>query len=73
MTKLEQIVKYAKGLPSDLQEVLADDLIALMKNRSKAIRLSADEIADVKAAMKNPNPKYASEAEVLAAIGTNFS
>ncbi|PHS38797.1 MAG: hypothetical protein COA91_07120 [Robiginitomaculum sp.] len=73
MTKLEQLVKYAKNLPVDTQNTLANDLFELMKNRSKGIRLTADEIADVKQALSNPNPSYASEAEVLAALGANFS
>ena len=73
MTKLEQLVKYAKTLPVDTQNTLANDLIELMKNRSKGIRLTAEEIADVKQALANPNPSYASEAEVLAALGANFS
>ncbi|MBL4869599.1 MAG: hypothetical protein JKX72_01460 [Robiginitomaculum sp.] len=73
MTKLEQLVKYAKNLPVDTQNTLANDLFELMKNRSKGIRLTAEEIADVKQALANPNPSYASEAEVLAALGNNFS
>ena len=73
MTKLEQLVKYAKNLPVDTQNTLANDLIELMKKRSKGIRLTAEEIADVKQALANPNPSYASEAEVLAALGANFS
>ncbi len=73
MTKLEQLVKYAKNLPVDTQNTLANDLFELMKNRSKGIRLTAEEIADVKQALANPNPSYASEAEVLAALGASFS
>ena len=73
MTKLEQLVKYAKNLPVDTQNTLANDLFELMKNLSKGIRLTADEIAEVKQALSNPNPSYASEAEVLAALGANFS
>ncbi len=72
MTKLEQLVKYAKNLPVDTQNTLANDLFELMKNRSKGIRLTAEEIAEVKQALANPNPSYASEAEVLTALGANF-
>jgi len=73
MTKLEQLVKYAKNLPVDTQNTLANDLFELMKNRSKGTRLTVDEIADVKQALANPNPSYANEAEVLVALGANFS
>jgi len=43
MTKLEKLVEYAKSLPADTQNTLANDLLELMKNRSKGIRLTASE------------------------------
>ena len=73
MTKLEQLVNYAKNLPVDTQNTLANDLLALIKERTKDIHLTADEIAEVKLALANPTPTYASEAEVLAALGASFS
>jgi len=73
MTRLEKIVEFAKALPAEQQDNLADDLISLMRERNKAIRLSVEEIADVQAALLHSNPTFASEAEVLAAIGENFS
>ncbi len=73
MTKLEKIIEYAKALPAAQQDHLADDLVALMRTRNKAIRLSADEIADVQKALLEKKPVFASEAEILAALGERFS
>ena len=73
MTDFERLVEYAKKLPVETQDLIAADLIELMKSRSRYIRLTEDEIADVKQAVINPNPTYASEAEVLAALGISFS
>jgi len=73
MTKLEQLAQYAKNLPIDTQNMLAEDLIKLMKSRTRDIRLTAKEIADVKQALSEPDPAYASEAEILEALGTSFT
>jgi len=73
MTKLEKIIEFAKALPADQQDSLADDLIAIMRDRNKAVTLNAHEIADVQAALLRKDPAFASEAEVLAALGENFS
>jgi hypothetical protein len=73
MTRLEKIVEFAKSLPVEQQDGLADDLVALMRERNKTISLSPEEIADVQAALLRKNPVFACEAEVLAALGENFS
>ncbi len=73
MTKLEQIIEFAKALPADQQDNIANDLVALMRQRNKSIQLSPDEIADVQSALNCKNPSYANEAEVLAALGETFS
>jgi hypothetical protein len=73
MTRLEKIVEFAKSLPVEQQDGLADDLVALMRERNKTISLSPEEIADVQAALLRKDRVFASEAEVLAALGENFS
>ncbi len=73
MSKLEKIIEFAKALPKEQQDSLANDLVCLMRDRNKTIKLNANEIADVQAAVTRENPVFASEAEVLAALGESFS
>jgi hypothetical protein len=72
MTKLEQIIDFAKTLPVEQQDGIANDLVALMRSRNKAISLSPKEIDDVKNAIAQKNPVFADESEILAALGKNF-
>ncbi|MBL4617826.1 MAG: hypothetical protein JKY46_09020 [Robiginitomaculum sp.] len=72
MTKLEQIIDFAKTLPVEQQDGIANDLVAIMRSRNKAISLSPKEIADVKTAIADKNPIFASESEILAVLGKNF-
>ena len=73
MTKFEKLVKFAKNLPLEAQNALADDLLALMKTRNHDMRLTAEEITEVEQALAQPHPSYASQTEVEAAIGARFS
>ncbi len=72
MTKLEQIVNFAKTLPPEQQDGIANDLVALMRSRNKSMTLNPQEIADVEAAIAQENPIFASESEILAALGRKF-
>ncbi|HHI88484.1 MAG TPA: hypothetical protein ENK01_00905 [Hellea balneolensis] len=73
MTKLDQIVEYAKTLPVETQNRLASELVELMKKQAGTLGLTNEEIREVKRALANPHPEYADAGEVFAALGANFS
>ena len=71
MTKLETIVTYAqKNLSEKEQDLLADEALKFMHSlHGNDMRLSPEEIEDVKFALADPNPKYASDEDVIRVLG----
>lgn len=69
MTKLDTVIDYAKSLPLEAQNKLAEDILRTMQSQTPDISLTAEEIEDVKQAMAETNPKYASAEDVKSALG----
>jgi len=73
MTKLEEFVTFAKRLPKGRRFQLDEILSGIMATMDDKTAFTNAELAELDKRMANPNPEFASDAEIKAVFGKSFS
>ena len=69
MTKLEEFISYASGLPAKRREEVEGILSTIMSTSNDAVSLSLAQEKEIQRRLDDPNPGYASSQEVEAVLG----
>jgi hypothetical protein len=68
MTIFEKFAKFAERLPEDRRQVYEELLADLMAGEGAESELSAEEMAEIKRRLADPDPEYVDSAEIDAML-----
>jgi hypothetical protein len=66
MSVLEKFVAYAEALPEERRREIDEILASIMDSESPEFEFTEEELAELHRRMADPNPQYATPAEVEA-------
>ena len=72
MTIFEKFAEFAQGLPDDRRREFEELLADLMASEQATEEFTAEELAELKRRMDDPNPEYADPKDIAAIFGTTF-
>ena len=72
MTIYEKFAEFAERLPDDRRHEIEELLADIMAGEDAADEFTAEELAELKRRMDDPNPEYADPKDIAAIFGTTF-
>jgi len=72
MTTLEKLALLVDNIPADRQADFQNALAKTMKQFTDNIELSPEQEAEISRRLADPNPRYATQAEMTALFGKPF-